>query len=39
MIIAVDAAGGDYAPNEVIKGAVLAAEENDIDIALVGKKS
>lgn len=39
MIIAVDAAGGDYGPNEVIKGAVLAAEENDIEIALVGKKS
>jgi glycerol-3-phosphate acyltransferase PlsX len=40
MIIAVDAAGGDFAPNEVIKGAVLAAEENpDLEIALVGKKS
>jgi glycerol-3-phosphate acyltransferase PlsX len=39
MIIAVDAAGGDYAPNEVIKGAIRAAEENDIEIALVGKKS
>jgi phosphate acyltransferase len=39
MIIAVDAAGGDYAPNEIIKGAVQAVEENDIDIALVGKKS
>jgi glycerol-3-phosphate acyltransferase PlsX len=39
MIIAVDAAGGDFAPNEVIKGAVQAAEEYDIDVALVGKKS
>ncbi len=39
MIIAVDAAGGDYAPNEVIKGAVLAAEENDADVILVGQKS
>jgi phosphate acyltransferase len=39
MIIAVDAAGGDYAPNEIIKGAVQAVEENDIEIALVGKKS
>jgi glycerol-3-phosphate acyltransferase PlsX len=39
MIIAVDAAGGDYAPNEVIKGAVKAANEYDVDIALVGKKS
>ena len=39
MLIAVDAAGGDYAPNEIIKGAVQAAEENDVEIALVGKKS
>jgi phosphate acyltransferase len=39
MIIAVDAAGGDYAPGEVIKGAVQAAEDYDINIALVGKKS
>jgi phosphate acyltransferase len=40
LIIAVDAAGGDYAPGEVIKGAVMAADEyDDIDIALVGKKS
>jgi phosphate acyltransferase len=35
----VDAGGGDYAPNEIIKGAVMAAEEYDIEIALVGKKS
>jgi phosphate acyltransferase len=39
MIIAVDAAGGDFAPNEIIKGAAQAVEENDIDIVLVGKKS
>jgi phosphate acyltransferase len=39
MIIAVDAAGGDYAPHEVVKGAVLAGEEYGIEIALVGKKS
>jgi phosphate acyltransferase len=39
MIIAVDAAGGDYAPNEVIKGAVMAAEDDEIEIILVGKKS
>jgi len=39
MIIAVDAAGGDFAPNEIIKGAVQAAEEDEIDIVLVGKKS
>jgi phosphate acyltransferase len=39
MLIAIDAAGGDFAPGEIIKGAVQAAEEYDIDIALVGKKS
>jgi glycerol-3-phosphate acyltransferase PlsX len=39
MIIAVDAAGGDYAPGEIIKGAVLASEEYDVDVILVGKKS
>ncbi|MBI4296276.1 MAG: phosphate acyltransferase PlsX [Chloroflexi bacterium] len=38
MIIAVDAAGGDYAPYEVVKGALQAAEEYDVEIALVGKK-
>ncbi len=39
MIIAVDVAGGDYAPSEIIKGAVQAAEESEIEVALVGKKS
>jgi phosphate acyltransferase len=39
MMIAVDAAGGDYAPSEVIKGAVQAVEENDIELTLVGQKS
>ena len=34
--IAVDAMGGDYAPAEIVKGAVLAAEKNDVEIALVG---
>jgi phosphate acyltransferase len=37
MIIAVDAAGGDYAPQEIVKGAVQAAEEFNVGIALVGK--
>jgi glycerol-3-phosphate acyltransferase PlsX len=37
--IALDAMGGDYAPGEIIGGAVLAARENnDIDIALVGSR-
>lgn len=37
MIIAVDAAGGDYAPHEIVKGAIKAAEEFKVGIALVGK--
>ncbi len=39
MIIAVDAAGGDYAPHEVVKGAVTAAQEFGIEIALVGRRN
>lgn len=35
--IAVDAMGGDYAPREVVHGAVLAAQELDVQIQLVGK--
>ena len=38
MIIAVDAAGGDYAPHEIVKGAIKAAQEYDVEIALVGRK-
>lgn len=38
MIIAVDAAGGEYAPHEIVKGAIKAAQEYKVDIALVGKK-
>ena len=39
MIIAVDAAGGDYAPHEVVKGAVQASEELGVEIALVGRRN
>lgn len=39
MIIAVDAAGGDYAPHEIVKGAMKAAQEYGVDVALVGKKT
>ena len=39
MRIAVDASGGEYAPNEIVKGAIKAAHEYDVDIILVGKKS
>jgi len=34
--IAVDTMGGDYAPEEIIKGAVMAAERGDVRIILVG---
>ena len=37
--IAVDAMGGDYGSGEIVRGAVLAAKENDdVDIALVGSR-
>ena len=39
MRIAVDAAGGDYAPHEVVKGAIKAAEEYGVEIVLVGRKN
>ncbi len=39
MIIAVDAAGGEYAPHEIVKGAIKAAQEYEVGIALVGTKS
>ena len=39
MIIVVDAAGGDYAPHEVVKGAVTAAQDFGVGIALVGRRN
>jgi len=39
MRIAIDASGGEYAPNEIVKGAIKAAHEYDVEISLVGKKS
>ena len=39
MIIAIDAAGGEHAPREIVKGAIKAAQEYDVDIALVGNKA
>ncbi|MBM3252582.1 MAG: phosphate--acyl-ACP acyltransferase, partial [Candidatus Omnitrophica bacterium] len=38
MRIAVDAMGGDYAPLATVLGAVMAAQEYDIEVILVGKK-
>jgi glycerol-3-phosphate acyltransferase PlsX len=34
--VAVDAMGGDYAPEEIVKGAVLAIQKDDVEIFLVG---
>ena len=34
--IAIDAMGGDYAPGEIVKGAVAAAEKGDVEVILVG---
>ena len=39
MIIAVDASGGEYAPREIVSGAIKAIEEYKVDIALVGRKT
>jgi len=38
-VVAVDASGGDYAPHEVVKGAVKAVQEYGVAVSLVGKKS
>ena len=38
MVIAVDATGGEYAPHEIVKGAIKAAREYEVEIALVGRK-
>jgi len=35
--VAIDAMGGDYAPEEIVKGAVAAAEETGIEVFLVGQ--
>ncbi len=38
MKIAVDAMGGDYAPGEIVEGAVMAARELDCRVVLVGMR-
>lgn len=38
MIIAVDAMGGDNAPQEIVKGALIAANDYGVDILLVGRE-
>ena len=39
MKIAVDGMGGDYAPQAIVEGAVLAAQESKTDIILVGDEA
>ena len=39
MSIAVDAEGGDYAPHEVVKGVIKAAQEYKVEIVLVGRRA
>jgi len=39
MLIAIDAAGGEHAPYEIVKGAIKAAQEYEVDIALVGRRA
>lgn len=39
VTIAVDAMGGDYAPQEVVAGALRAVESGDLQVALVGRSS
>jgi len=34
--VALDAMGGDFAPEEIVKGAILAAQENDVEVILTG---
>ena len=34
--VAVDAMGGDYAPEEIVNGAVLAGQKGDVELFLVG---
>ncbi len=38
MKISVDAMGGDYAPADVVKGAVMAARDSGVGIILVGQQ-
>jgi len=39
VIIAVDAEGGDYAPREIVKGAIEAVRAYPVEVVLVGRKS
>lgn len=38
MRVAVDAMGGDYAPQEIVKGAIQVVERDEIEVILVGSE-
>jgi len=38
VTVAVDAMGGDYAPREIVKGAIEGAKKEGIEIILVGRE-
>lgn len=38
MLVALDAMGGDHAPEAIVAGALLAVRELDIEVALVGRR-
>lgn len=38
-IIAVDAEGGDYAPREMVRGAIAAVRQYPVEVVLVGRKA
>lgn len=37
-VIALDAMGGDHAPGEIVRGAVIAARQMGIQVALIGQE-
>ncbi len=39
MKIAIDAAGGDYAPHEMVKGAIKAVQEFGVEVVMVGRQN
>jgi glycerol-3-phosphate acyltransferase PlsX len=39
MKIALDAAGGDYAPHEMVKGAIKAVQDFGLEVVLVGRRN
>jgi len=38
MKIAIDAMGGDYAPEEIVKGSISSLKERNLEIILLGEE-